>query len=418
MSASAGAIDTALVLAVSPESQAVVGGVPLLVRAARTLRAAGFTNVRIVVGSRAGEVSRLLARHRVDAALWPDRPSGIDGPAADDPVLVVRGDLLFERDVLAPLLAAAEPGRLRRATSGPIESGGVPAVLCPRRDLARLVAALHDGRGTLGQVLAELGHAASPAIPLGRGLCLAPARSGASALTDALLEHLASKTAATDGYLTTLLDRHLSRAITRRLLTWPVTPNHVTLASILVGLAGALGLATVSYGARLAGVVALFVSSVLDGVDGELARARVEQSAHGARLDLTGDYLVHLATFAGLGIGLARERMPPAILWAVGALVVGVVAAMALVHALVLGGNAPRGGAGPDERSARRRAVVRVLEKLAGRDYVYLLLLFAAIGRLEWFVLAAAVGSWVFVAILLALCTPRRTRTTAGERPA
>ena len=43
-----------------------------------------------------------------------------------------------------------------------------------------------------------------------------------------------------------------------------------------------------------------------------------------------------------------------------------------------------------------------MLEKLASRDYTYLLLILALLGRLEWFLYAAAVGAWVFVGIVLA----------------
>jgi hypothetical protein len=43
-----------------------------------------------------------------------------------------------------------------------------------------------------------------------------------------------------------------------------------------------------------------------------------------------------------------------------------------------------------------------VVEKLASRDYTYLLLVLALLGRLEWFLYAAAVGAWVFVGAVLA----------------
>ena len=102
------------------------------------------------------------------------------------------------------------------------------------------------------------------------------------------------------------------RFLTRGLLVWPVTPNQITVVSTIVGLAGALRLATVSYTARLAGTLALLASSVLDGVDGELARARREQSPFGARLDLAGDDAVNLAAFVDLGHRAGPARAPAA----------------------------------------------------------------------------------------------------------
>ena len=176
------------------------------------------------------------------------------------------------------------------------------------------------------------------------------------------------------------------------------------MTSILLGLGGAMGLATVSYAGRLGGVLALMASSVLDGVDGELARARREQSPLGARLDLAGDYAVNLATFVGLGLGLARQGLPPLGVWAAVALLGGVVAAMATMHLLFIRPALRESGDlhGPrDADGFGGTRVAAVVEKIASRDYTYLLLLCALVGHLEWFLYAAAAGAWGFVASLL-----------------
>jgi phosphatidylglycerophosphate synthase len=177
------------------------------------------------------------------------------------------------------------------------------------------------------------------------------------------------------------------------------------LLSVAIGLLGAAGLATVSYWCRLGGVLLLVVSIVLDCVDGDLARVRLAQSAAGARLDVAGDYLVHLAVFLGLSVGLWREGLPPGGLWAALTLIAGVVAAMITVHALFIRPALRRGGdlhwAG-DVASLRGRHGALIAEKLASRDYTYLLLALAATGHLEWFLYAAAGGAWVFTVALIA----------------
>jgi phosphatidylglycerophosphate synthase len=224
-------------------------------------------------------------------------------------------------------------------------------------------------------------------------------------LVEALLDDLGRRTTAKDSYLAALIDRRLSRPITRLLLDRPITPSQVTLVSLALGVLGAAGLATVSDGWRVAGVLALIVSTVLDCVDGELARARFQQSAAGARLDVIGDYLVHLAVFTGLAIGLLREGLPPGGGWAAVALVAAVVTTTLTLHrlfvrpALVQGGDLHWAGSGDRFRDSPIAAVV---EKIASRDYTYLLLVLAALGRLEWFLYAAAVGAWMFVAAVLA----------------
>ncbi|MGH7318196.1 MAG: hypothetical protein ACRELA_00990, partial [Candidatus Rokuibacteriota bacterium] len=161
---------------------------------------------------------------------------------------------------------------------------------------------------------------------------------------------------------------------------------------------------------------------VLDCVDGDLARGRLEQSAAGARLDVFVDYLVHLATFIGLAVGLARQGLPPSGMWAGLALLAGVAAAMAAMHALfirpALAGGGDLHGSGGGE-GLRGTAVGTVLEKLACRDYTYLLLVLALIGRLEWFLYTAAAGSWVFVAWIVGLRIYRKSAAlSAGGREA
>jgi phosphatidylglycerophosphate synthase len=181
-----------------------------------------------------------------------------------------------------------------------------------------------------------------------------------------------------------------------------------------------MGLATVSYWGRLLGVLLLVVSLVLDCVDGDLARARLAQDPAGARLDVIGDYLVNLAVFTALGIGLLREGLPPGGVWVALALVSGVGAAMAVVHILFIrpalrGGDLHRGGA---DGGLRGMPGASAIEKLASRDYTYLLLALAVVGHLEWFLYAAAAGAWVFAGVLGVygvLALPGRRRAGASR---
>lgn len=393
-------VRTAVIVATSGGAWEVVGGLPLCVRAALTLRAAGFREVALFTGASAHHRAEGLRRRRDDAAThWLHSPGEAESLAAD-PVLVVSGDVLFEAPTLASLLVAARRDVIR-VGHPPTAPGRALAATCPRAILPALLTALDVPGATLTDTLSRVGAAEVARVPLADGLCLpldaahAPAR-----LETALLDDLARRTAAGDSYLATLIDRRLSRPVTRLLLRLPLTPSHITVLSVLVGLAGAAGLATVSYAGRLLGVLGLIASIVLDCVDGEVARARFQQSAAGARLDVIGDYAVHLAVFLGLGIGLARQGLPPAGVRAVIVLILGVVAAMAVMHALFVRPALARGGdlhwAG-DDQSLRGTPVATLAERLASRDYTYLFLVLALAGHLEWFVYAGAVGAWVFV---------------------
>lgn len=109
------------------------------------------------------------------------------------------------------------------------------------------------------------------------------------------------------------LVRHLSERVTPALVRLPLTPNQITFASLLAGLAAA---ACYLDGDRLWAVVGgvLFVISyVLDNCDGEVARLKNMQSQFGADLDTFADWLTHTALF--LALGFTAERAFAEDLW-------------------------------------------------------------------------------------------------------
>src|SRR5262249_38204226 len=122
--------------------------------------------------------------------------------------------------------------------------------------------------------------------------------------------------------------------------------------------------------------------------------------------------------FAGLGIGLWRQGLPSEGPWIVAALVGGVAAAMLATHLLFVRPAISKGGDlhwEGDASSLRGTPVAVVIERMASRDYTYLLLLLPLVGHLEWFLYAAAVGSWLFAGVLVAYSLFRRS--LSGCRP-
>lgn len=98
----------------------------------------------------------------------------------------------------------------------------------------------------------------------------------------------------------------ITRMLSRRSLA--VTPNQVTVLSIIVALCGA-AIATGRVGlhgwlAFALGGVLMEVQSILDSVDGELARLRFQYSKFGQWLDNVSDDIVDNAFVAGVGVGL------------------------------------------------------------------------------------------------------------------
>lgn len=110
-----------------------------------------------------------------------------------------------------------------------------------------------------------------------------------------------------DGLFTTFFvstySRHLARWCARRGLT----PNTVTVLSLLIALAGAAAAATGSRAGYIGAAVGLYLSFVLDCTDGQLARYSLNFSRIGSWLDATFDRAKEYAVYAGLAFGSARH---------------------------------------------------------------------------------------------------------------
>ncbi|ACM23251.1 CDP-alcohol phosphatidyltransferase family protein [Thermotoga neapolitana] len=105
----------------------------------------------------------------------------------------------------------------------------------------------------------------------------------------------------TDGWISSLLNRRISTRITNFILkrNWNVTPNQMSFVSFLIGM-----IAFPFYLIKMPWLAAIFIqiSSILDGVDGEIARARNMSSNWGAFFDTMLDRFVDI--FAVLGVSI------------------------------------------------------------------------------------------------------------------
>jgi hopanoid biosynthesis associated radical SAM protein HpnJ len=208
--------------------------------------------------------------------------------------------------------------------------------------------------------------------------------NGSAGVREAERRLLHSLRQPSDGYLARF-DRVLSVALSRALIRTPVTPNVITAVSLLVGLGGAALLASPTPWAALLGALLLWTSCILDGCDGEVARLKLLTSSFGARFDAAADDVVHLATFVAIAMHLSRARPDLSLVGPVALLLFGVMASMASVWWVI--NRYP---------SDRRLGFRRVYERIASRDYIYVVVVLTALGRLEWFLWAAAVGANLF----------------------
>jgi phosphatidylglycerophosphate synthase len=111
-----------------------------------------------------------------------------------------------------------------------------------------------------------------------------------------------------DSVFTRYLCRPLARPLTRLFVRLPFTPNMITVFSILVGWLGCALAAGASYGTHLAGLaVIVFGNGLLDAVDGEVARLRLQFSRAGDWLDAFGDHTIRIGLILALGHHVAAQ---------------------------------------------------------------------------------------------------------------
>ena len=109
-----------------------------------------------------------------------------------------------------------------------------------------------------------------------------------------------------DGFVARLLNRPISSRITRFLLKFPIHPNAWTIAIFVLPLIAGVFLVRGDYVSLVVGAALFQLFSILDGCDGEIARAKNLESKFGERLDTFCDFLSSLVYVLALGLGLGR----------------------------------------------------------------------------------------------------------------
>jgi hypothetical protein len=177
-----GVMTRAVVVATAPGALAVVGGLPLAVRAVLTLRELGVSEIGVVAGAQDPAVAAALGRRGLTSAT--DGLSTLAASAA--PALVVGGDVLFDGAVLAPLLASVDSDPAQVVRPPGTHPGHVWAAVCSGAVVSALVSHLRRGTRTLDEAWKAVRPPAAVAIRPREGLCLQlDAAHPAGALTDA-----------------------------------------------------------------------------------------------------------------------------------------------------------------------------------------------------------------------------------------
>jgi choline kinase/phosphatidylglycerophosphate synthase len=311
-----------------------LGGVTIIERTVRAVRRQGVERVVVVLGhdeAKMAEAARAAAPDRVEivrAQGW-ESGNGSSLAAAEPAVsgeplfLLLVGDHLYGDTALDPLVTVGCPAALLdphpvpevlvEATQVVVEDGTAVrfgkevdsgwadcgAFLVPPAIFECQRQAATEGDHRLAGAISRLAEICPlRAVPLPEDAWWqdvdtpADVRRASVRLRRSLLK-------ANDGPVSRHLNRPLSTRITMLVARTRLSPDVVTWLAFALGVVAA-GLLALGQG--LAGALVTHAASVLDGVDGELARLQMRASPRGALLDGFLDRLADVAIVAGLGL--------------------------------------------------------------------------------------------------------------------
>jgi 1L-myo-inositol 1-phosphate cytidylyltransferase / CDP-L-myo-inositol myo-inositolphosphotransferase len=211
-----------------------------------------------------------------------------------------------------------------------------------------------------------------------------------------------SVSSSTDGLVDRTFNRPCGRVLSKLLVWTPVSPNTVSIISILIGVVAAWLFADGDYAKAIGAAILFQISAIVDCVDGDIARVAFKESALGKWLDLAGDQVVHVSVFGGIALGLMQSTPGVPARWLGLSAIAGALLSFAVV---VRGLRQP-----PSEQKNRMQ---KLIDGATNRDFSVLVLVLAVAGKLELFLWLTALGSHVFWLALLILqlrATPAAAR--------
>ncbi|MBW2526237.1 MAG: CDP-alcohol phosphatidyltransferase family protein [Deltaproteobacteria bacterium] len=289
-----------------------VAGLPLVLRTVLSLQKAGADRILVLLQEAdPGPAARVLTDPRVVV------PTEVAPLAADTSPWQQLAAQVAEPCLLTPLRLVADPEIYRRLLDPSLEGSSATVAVAEGRPIGPVqlgrapgdLATAREGDGPLlDRLAADEGAALLDVATLWSTSVDSPA--GRARATHLLFEACRKSV---DGAVSRHINRHVSLFLSKRLVHTPLSPNGATIITFLVGVVAAWFVAQGGYLNTVIGATLFQLNSILDGVDGELARVRFQQSKLGQWLDTIGDDAALLLFYAALAIG--TRDLPHGLLW-------------------------------------------------------------------------------------------------------
>ncbi len=372
----------------------VILGLSLVQRAALAARRAGYRQTFLL-----GEKG-LSASGAEALANWRDLVPLLS-LSRTAPVIIARAAMLAETDWLEQLAST----RIEPAAWGRIPNRIV--VLSAASVLAAVQALdTHGGAQDMVAVEARLARQFGPPAPISADIdpMVVETPEDVRPAERRLLRSLVKDT---DGFMARHVERPISLQISRRLAGTAITPNQMSLISIVVGICGGPFFLSARPLMQTIGALLFLAHSILDGCDGELARLKFQQSRWGGVLDFWGDNVVHTVIFACMGVGWTLSAESPWPLALGAGAVLGTLGSAGFVYWRLMRGKDGGETLFTSVSAEPGRPLTRLLDSASRRDFIYLVILLALFGRSNWFLVMAGIGAPIYFVLVLFAARPQ-----------
>lgn len=216
-----------------------------------------------------------------------------------------------------------------------------------------------------------------------------------------------------DGLVSRWLNRPISQRISWLLLQIPAArPIHVTILNALLAASLLVVMTLGGHVGLIAGGIMFHLASVLDGVDGEMARATFRTTRRGASLDSAVDMATNFLFLLGFTINL-WQRDGAAIggmgIWSMAAMLIG----NTLIARRTRAGGAPL-GYDLLKRSGRIEGAVDlvywIVQTLTGRDcfaFLFMALILVGLELVALSIFAGVAAIWLSYVLITLVIPPR-----------